>query len=129
MAPAKINVLSHPLVNAELSKLRETKTGPKAFRELPPSPPVDEVFLLDPLIATGGTACAALAMIVDWGIPVDRVKLLCVLGSREGLAHVQAEYPTLDIWVAGIDENLTSEGIISPGLGDTGDRLFSTIRA
>jgi len=213
MTPARINVLSHPIVNAELSKLRQTTTGPKEFREgihqislilgieatrtleessfrgetpvgpftgtaikprigltpvlraglgmidalltlfpaapvyhlglfrekvtlqpveyyskLPPSPPVDQVFLLDPLIATGGTACAALAMIVDWGIPVENIKLLCVLASREGLAHVQAEYPDLEVWVAGVDEELTPEGIISPGLGDTGDRLFSTLR-
>ncbi|KAG6911713.1 hypothetical protein DXG01_007963 [Tephrocybe rancida] len=97
------------------------------YSKLPPSPPVEQVFLLDPLIATGGTACAALAMIVDWGIPVKDVKLLCVLASKEGLAHIQAEYPELEIWAAGVDQDLTPEGIISPGLGDTGDRLFSTI--
>ncbi|KAG6817203.1 hypothetical protein H0H87_011561 [Tephrocybe sp. NHM501043] len=199
---AQINVLSHPIVNAELSKLRQSTTGPKEFREgirqislilgieatrtleessfegetpvgpftgtiikprigltpilraglgmtdalvslsqsnapvyhlglfrekvtlqpveyyskLPPSPPVDQVFLLDPLIATGGTACAALAMIVDWGIPgkqcsvpmfpetlitvqitVKNVKLLCVLASKVGLSHLQAEYPELEV--------------------------------
>ncbi|KAF9008920.1 armadillo/beta-catenin/plakoglobin [Cyathus striatus] len=210
---SKVNIISHPLVNAELSKLRESSTTPKEFREginhisvmlgieasrsleeetfsgttpvgpftgtkikprigltpilraglgmtdallslfpsapvyhlglfrekvtlqpveyyskLPASPPIDQVFLLDPLIATGGTACAALGMIVDWGISVKNVKLLCVLASDEGLKHVQAEYPDLEIWVAGVDPSLTTEGIISPGLGDTGDRLFNTIR-
>jgi uracil phosphoribosyltransferase len=112
------------------------------------------VFLLDPLIATGGTARAALAMIADWGIPgepsnetmvvskslhpntVKDIKLLCILASQDGLKNVQAEYPDLEviscrcvdanvnepisqIWVAGMDEILTPEGIISPGLGDT----------
>ncbi|EDR12495.1 armadillo/beta-catenin/plakoglobin [Laccaria bicolor S238N-H82] len=207
-----VNLLSHPLINAELSKLRQASTSSKEFREgiqhisvllgyeasrnleeesfddrtpvgpftgtkikprigltpilraglgmtdalltlfpaapvyhlglfrekvtlqpveyyskLPPSPALDNVFLLDPLIATGGTACAALAMIVDWGIPVKDIKLLCILASQDGLNHVQAEYPDLEIWVAGVDEILTSEGIISPGLGDTGDRLFNTV--
>jgi len=89
---------------------------------------VDTVFLLDPLIATGGTACAALTMIVDWGIPATKIKLLCVLGSEEGLAHVQAEFPELEIWVAGVDKTLTPQGLISPGLGDTGDRLFNTVK-
>lgn len=97
------------------------------YSKLPPSPPVDTVFLLDPLVATGGTACAALTMIVDWGIPVTRIKLLCVLGSEEGLKHVHAEFPDLEIWVAGVDKTLTPQGLISPGLGDTGDRLFSTV--
>ncbi|KAK7470793.1 hypothetical protein VKT23_002211 [Stygiomarasmius scandens] len=99
------------------------------YSKLPPVPPVDMVYLLDPLIATGGTALAALAMIIDWGIPVKNIKLLCVLASQEGLNNVQAEHPDLEIWVAGIDETLTPEGIISPGLGDAGDRLFNTIRA
>ena len=67
------------------------------YSKLPPSPPVDEVFLLDPLIATGGTACAALAMIADWGIPISKIKLLCVLGSEEGLRHVQKDYPELEV--------------------------------
>jgi len=66
-------------------------------------------------------------MIVDWGIPVTRIKLLCVLGSEEGLKHVHAEFPDLEIWVAGVDKTLTPQGLISPGLGDTGDRLFSTV--
>ncbi|KAJ7591196.1 uracil phosphoribosyltransferase-domain-containing protein [Mycena floridula] len=97
------------------------------YSKLPPKPPVEMVFLLDPLIATGGTACAALSMIEDWGLSVKQVKLLCVLGSKSGLEHVQAEYPDLEIWVAGVDEKLTTNGLISPGLGDTGDRLFNTV--
>ncbi|KAF8914058.1 methyltransferase-domain-containing protein [Gymnopilus junonius] len=98
------------------------------YSKLPPSPPIDQVFLLDPLIATGGTACAALGMIVEWGISLKDIKLLCILASEDGLKHVQAEYPDLEVWVAGIDKELTNDGIISPGLGDSGDRLFNTIR-
>ncbi|KZS94092.1 uracil phosphoribosyltransferase [Sistotremastrum niveocremeum HHB9708] len=96
------------------------------YSKLPSSPTVDTVFLLDPLIATGGTACAALTMIIDWGIPVKNIKLLAVLGSKPGLDHVQDEFPELEIWTAAVDPHLTPNGLISPGLGDTGDRLFNT---
>jgi len=80
-----------------------------------------------PLIATGGTVCAALHMIKDWGYPTDKVKLLVILSSRRGLEKVQEEFPEVEIWVAAVDEELTSQGIISPGLGDAGDRLFNTL--
>ncbi|KAF8915882.1 armadillo/beta-catenin/plakoglobin [Mucidula mucida] len=118
-----------PIYHLGLFREKSTLQPVEYYSKLPPSPPVDIVFLLDPLIATGGTAVAALTMIVDWGIPITNVKLLAVLGSSEGLAHVQAEFPELEIWTAGIDETLTAQGLISPGLGDTGDRLFNTIRS
>ncbi|KAG9048448.1 hypothetical protein FS837_012822 [Tulasnella sp. UAMH 9824] len=89
------------------------------YSKLPKNPTVDLVYLLDPLIATAGTAIAALNMIVDWGIPT----------SEEGLKNVLAEFPDLHIWVAGIDEKLTDEGLIFPGLGDAGDRFFNTFPA
>jgi len=97
------------------------------YSKLPPVPPVDTVFLLDPLVATGGTACAALTMLVDWGIPASKIKLLVVLGSEPGLAHIEESYPDLEIWVAAVDTDLTSDGLIYPGLGDTGDRMFNTL--
>jgi len=98
------------------------------YSKLPSFPPVDAVFLLDPLVATGGTACAALTMLLDWGIPLDKIKLLVVLGSEPGLKHIEERYPNLEIWVAAVDPSLTQDGLISPGLGDTGDRLFHTVR-
>ncbi|GJE84472.1 UDP-N-acetylglucosamine 1-carboxyvinyltransferase [Phanerochaete sordida] len=98
------------------------------YSKLPPNPEVDQVFLLDPLIATGGTAVAALNMILDWGIPVDKIKLLCVLASKDGLANVQKEFPSLEIWAAAVDSQLTADGLIAPGLGDTGDRLYNTLK-
>ncbi|KAF5369796.1 hypothetical protein D9758_001178 [Tetrapyrgos nigripes] len=202
---SKVHTISHPVVNAQLSKLRQSSTSPKEFREgihniglilgleasrnleqesfegqspvssfkgtvikprigltpilragqgmtdalltlfptapvyhlglfrekvslqpveyysrLPSVPPVDIVYLLDPMIATGGTVLAAAS--------VKNIKLLSVLASREGLNNVKNEHPDLEIWVAAIDETLTPEGYISPGLGDAGDRIFNTIR-
>jgi len=117
-----------PVYHLGLFREKVTLQPVEYYSKLPPSPRVDQVLLLDPLIATGGTACAALAMIEDWGIPVSQVKLLCVLGSEDGLKNVQSQYPALEIWAAGVDPLLTPEGLISPGLGDTGDRLFNTLK-
>ncbi|KAA1466262.1 PRTase-like protein [Dentipellis sp. KUC8613] len=99
------------------------------YSKLPASPPIDLCYLLDPLIATGGTAVAALNMIVDWGIPVSKIKVLAVLASEQGLAQVQSQFPGLEIWVAAVDSELTTTGLVSPGLGDTGDRLYNTVKA
>ncbi|EPT02787.1 hypothetical protein FOMPIDRAFT_1029101 [Fomitopsis schrenkii] len=98
------------------------------YSKLPSHTTTDIVYLLDPLIATGGTASAAMQMLVDWGMPVNKIKLLCVLASQTGLDRVRSEYPDLEIWVSGVDPELTANGLIAPGLGDTGDRLFSTLR-
>jgi len=98
------------------------------YSKLPSSTTVDMVYLLDPLIATGGTAVAAAHMITDWGIPVTKIKLLSILASEDGLKHVKEEFPELEVWVAAVDNQLTTNGLISPGLGDAGDRLFNTLK-
>ncbi|KAJ7047501.1 uracil phosphoribosyltransferase-domain-containing protein [Mycena alexandri] len=118
-----------PIYHLGLFREKVTLQPVEYYSKLPSSPPIDMVYLLDPLIATGGTACAALSMITDWGMSIDKVKLLCVLASQEGLDHVQSEFPELEIWVAGVDQTLTAQGLISPGLGDAGDRLFNTLHA
>ncbi|KAF7301393.1 Uracil phosphoribosyltransferase [Mycena indigotica] len=115
-----------PIYHLGIFREKVTLQPVEYYSKLPSSPPVDLVYLLDPLIATGGTACAALAMIADWGMDISNVKLLCILASQDGINNVRAAYPSLEIWVAGIDSNLTSEGLINPGLGDAGDRLFNT---
>lgn len=97
------------------------------YSKLPAQPTCSEVLILDPLIATGGTATACVNMIVDWGVPVEKVKLLCVLASEQGLREVAQTFPGLKIFVGQVDAQLTKEGgYILPGLGDCGDRLFET---
>ncbi|KAI9574522.1 uracil phosphoribosyltransferase-domain-containing protein [Boletus coccyginus] len=117
-----------PVYHLGLFREKVTLQPVEYYSKLPSVPPVDAVFLLDPLVATGGTACAALTMLLDWGIPSSKIKLLVVLGSEPGLAHIEESYPDLEIWVAAVDPNITADGLISPGLGDTGDRLFNTVR-
>ncbi|GAA5858923.1 hypothetical protein JCM8547_007157 [Rhodosporidiobolus lusitaniae] len=96
------------------------------YQKLPKQVTVDTLYLLDPLIATGGTAIAAISILLDWGLDISQIKLVSVLGSKPGLEKVQAAYPGLEIIVGGVDEELSAEGMVIPGLGDSGDRLFNT---
>lgn len=107
--------------------------------------------MLDPLIATGNTAIAAINMILEWGLPASQISILAILGSAEGLAAVQRAHPDItvrfsllpshsssdgpdpctlfrpcQIYVAAVDHELTPKGYISPGVGDTGDRIYGT---
>lgn len=82
--------------------------------------------LVDPVIATGGTAAAAIQTLREWG--VERIILLSVLGAVDGVRAAAEEWPEgVDVWIGGIDGGLTQKGMIQPGLGDIGDRLFLTI--
>ncbi|KAL4787923.1 uracil phosphoribosyltransferase-domain-containing protein [Aspergillus varians] len=82
--------------------------------------------LLDPIIATGGTAEAAIQLLHDWG--VQRVVMLSVLGSEDGVKRAANCWPEgVEVWVGDIDERCNEKGMIVPGLGDIGDRLFVAI--
>ncbi|CAK9781272.1 PRTase-like protein [Cutaneotrichosporon oleaginosum] len=97
------------------------------YSKLPREPTADIVYVLDPLIATGGTAVAALGMLTEWGLPPSQIKLVSVLGSKVGVEHVTAEFPEVEVFIGAIDAELTNKGYISPGLGDAGDRMFNTV--
>jgi uracil phosphoribosyltransferase len=81
-----------------------------------------EIILIDPMLATGGSAVAALKMLSERG--ARRVRLVSLVSAPEGIAHVHESYPELPIFTAAIDEKLNARGFIVPGLGDAGDRLF-----
>lgn len=82
--------------------------------------------VVDPVIATGGTCAAAVSTLREWG--AKRVLVLAVIAAEEGLRKAANEWPEgSEIWVAGVDGELTKEGMLKPGLGDVGDRLFLTI--
>ena len=82
--------------------------------------------LVDPVIATGGTCAAAIQTLREWG--AKRVLVLAVIGAEEGVKKVAKEWPEgSELWIAGVDKELTREGMLKPGLGDVGDRLFSTV--
>ncbi|WAQ85832.1 hypothetical protein PtA15_6A461 [Puccinia triticina] len=96
------------------------------YQKLPAVPQVDTVFLLDPILATGGTAIAACNMLVNAGIPMERIKLITILASMPGLQAVIKDCQGLQIWCGSVDQELKN-GMIVPGLGDSGDRLFNTL--
>ncbi|CAJ0550646.1 hypothetical protein HG530_000706 [Fusarium avenaceum] len=82
--------------------------------------------LVDPVIATGGTCAAAIQTLREWG--AKRIIVLAIIGAEEGVQRVAAEWPEgCEVWIAGVDKELTSGGMLKPGLGDVGDRLFLTI--
>ncbi|KAM3510060.1 hypothetical protein MY11210_006066 [Beauveria gryllotalpidicola] len=82
--------------------------------------------IVDPIIATGGTCAAAIQTLREWG--AERVLVLSVLGAAPGVAHVAKEWPEgTELWLAAVDAGLTPEGMVKPGLGDVGDRLFLTV--
>ncbi|KAL1875154.1 hypothetical protein Daus18300_003222 [Diaporthe australafricana] len=88
--------------------------------------PSSLAIIVDPVIATGGTCAAAIQTLREWG--AHRIIVLSVLGAQPGLARAAGEWPEgVEIYVAGLDEELTAGGMLKPGLGDVGDRLFLTI--
>ena len=82
------------------------------------------VIVTDPMLATGGSACDALAMLKEIGC--SNIRLMCLVAAPEGIAKVQKEHPDVDIFVASVDEKLNGDAYIVPGLGDAGDRIFGT---
>ena len=82
------------------------------------------VIVTDPMLATGGSACDAIAMLKERGC--NNIRLMCLVGVPEGIKKVQTEHPDVDIYVAAVDDHLNSDAYIVPGLGDAGDRIFGT---
>lgn len=82
------------------------------------------VIVTDPMLATGGSACDAIAMLKERGC--NNIRLMCLVAAPVGIEKVQAEHPDVDIYVAAIDKCLNENAYIVPGLGDAGDRIFGT---
>ncbi|HBI04984.1 MAG TPA: uracil phosphoribosyltransferase [Paenibacillaceae bacterium] len=80
--------------------------------------------VVDPMLATGGSAAAAISLLKDRG--AKKIKLMCLIGSPEGIQYIQDEHPDVDVYLGALDPKLNDHGYIVPGLGDAGDRLFGT---
>jgi len=102
----------------------ETLEPIQYYSKLPSPGQVDVCLVLDPMLATGGSAVAACNLLTRWGI--HRIKYLGLIAAPEGIARLQEAHPGVDIHVAGVDCCLNDKGYIVPGLGDAGDRLFGT---
>jgi uracil phosphoribosyltransferase len=95
------------------------------YDKLPAKRPVDVALILDPMLATGGSATAALMTLREWGVP--QVKVLSLIAAQEGVDAVATQFPEAQIYVCQIDPELNSSKFIVPGLGDAGDRIFNTL--
>lgn len=102
----------------------ETLMPVEYYCKLPSDVEERELIVLDPMLATGGSANAAIQFLKDRG--ANCIKLVCLIASPEGIEVVQKEHPDVDIYVASVDEKLNDHAYIVPGLGDAGDRLFGT---
>lgn len=102
----------------------ETLDPVEYYCKLPADCNEREVFVVDPMLATGGSCVAAIQMLKDKG--VKNIRFMCILAAPEGLARLQEEHPDVDVYVGGLDERLNDHGYIVPGLGDAGDRIFGT---
>jgi uracil phosphoribosyltransferase len=94
------------------------------YNKLPDSTTVDLCLILDPMLATGGSATAAIEVLKRWG--ATRIKLINLIAAPEGVAAVTAAHPDVEIYCAALDRQLNEKGYIMPGLGDAGDRQFGT---
>ena len=94
------------------------------YNKLPVEPTVSVCLILDPMLATGGSAVATTAIVKRWG--VRKIKFVGLIGAPEGIALMQAAHPEVPIYLAAIDDHLNERGYILPGLGDAGDRQFGT---
>jgi uracil phosphoribosyltransferase len=94
------------------------------YNKLPVEPTVSVCLVLDPMLATGGSAVATVDILKEWG--VNRIKFLGILAAPEGVEAMQSSHPDVPLHLAVIDKHLNQNGYIVPGLGDAGDRQFGT---
>ena len=94
------------------------------YNKLPVEPTVSVCLILDPMLATGGSAVATVDVLKRWG--VKKIKFVGIIGAPEGIALLQSHHPEVPIYLAAVDERLNEHGYILPGLGDAGDRQFGT---
>ena len=102
----------------------ETKEPVKYYFKMPADIAERDAIVVDPMLATGGSASAAIGFLKEAG--VKHIKLMSIIGAPEGVARMQADHPDVDIYVAALDDHLNENAYIVPGLGDAGDRIFGT---
>ncbi len=102
----------------------ETLEPVEYYCKLPADCAQREVFVVDPMLATGGSSVAAIKMLKDKGC--KNIHFMCIIAAPEGIERMQKEHPDVDIYVGALDEKLNEHGYIVPGLGDAGDRIFGT---
>ncbi|MCI5775863.1 MAG: uracil phosphoribosyltransferase [Aerococcus sp.] len=105
----------------------ETAEPQEYFFKMPADIDERQVFVVDPMLATGGSALLAIEALEKRNVKPENIKFLCLVSAPEGVKALQEHYPDVDIYTAALDERLNEDWYILPGLGDAGDRLFGTL--
>lgn len=108
-----------------LQRNAATLEADEYYVKLPDNLADSEVLVIDPMLATGGSACAAIRYVKEHG--ASHIRMLALIAAPEGIRALQAEHPDVPVYAGAIDEKLNDKGYIVPGLGDAGDRLFGTL--
>ncbi|MDQ3044388.1 MAG: uracil phosphoribosyltransferase [Chloroflexota bacterium] len=125
MVDAAVDALPHSRVwHLGMYRDEETHTPVSYYNRLPPTCPDDLVIILDPMLATGGSAADAATVLKSWGAPW--IKFVGLIAAPEGVARMRDAHPDVNLYVASLDRELDEHRFIRPGLGDAGDRLFGT---
>ena len=102
----------------------ETLEPVEYYCKLPADSSERAVFVVDPMLATGGSSVAAIQLLKDKG--VKNIRFMCIIAAPEGVERMKKEHPDVDIYIGSLDDHLNDHGYIVPGLGDAGDRIFGT---
>lgn len=102
----------------------ETLVPVEYYCKLPADCSERDIFVVDPMLATGGSAEAAIQMLKDKG--VRNIRFMCIIAAPEGVKKMQESHPDVDLYIGALDDHLNDHGYIVPGLGDAGDRIFGT---
>jgi len=109
-----------------LKRDEKTAIAHMYYNNVPPIPDNHKIIILDPMIATGGTAVSTLEILKERGIKEENIIFASIICAPEGLQNIRSEFPKITILTAGIDDQLNKDKFIIPGLGDFGDRYFGT---
>ncbi|WWR15707.1 uracil phosphoribosyltransferase [Lachnospiraceae bacterium JLR.KK008] len=102
----------------------ETLEPVEYYCKLPADCAEREVFVVDPMLATGGSSSAAIRLLKEKGC--KNIRFMCIIAAPEGVKKIREEHPDVDMYIGALDERLNDHGYIVPGLGDAGDRIFGT---
>ena len=126
MLEAVLDLVPHARVgHIGLQRNETTAVASQYYAKLPASLDKSYVLMIDPMLATGGSAIAALDLLVKAG--ATQIRLVCIVAAPDGVALVERHHPTVDIYTPVIDRELNAQKYIVPGLGDFGDRLYGTV--
>lgn len=96
------------------------------YAKMPTNLLKSNVFIVDPMLATGGSIIYTIDYLIKQGVPIEKIKVLSIIAAPEGIVKIKEKYPEIDLFIASIDRQLNKNMYICPGLGDAGDRIYGT---